>query len=216
MSINFSTLIGVGVKVEKLIQSTCITRVDYYSISRTTMKLAYVSITLPESYTKLLGQLTQKLALHLATHGITFEPMAESEIHMTLAFMGHKLTGSSKESLLELYEVIEVFNQNLSACDFEFTQYDYFPETKRNLFVARYQPRKVGLQKIKELKLQLDAMGFLDEKLTDEFAAHITLGKIMSKDRYQFDWEELRSQIRKVGNFQSEGCHLRGWNSVGQ
>ncbi len=179
------------------------------------MKLAYVSITLSEAYTKLLSQLTSKMTTHLATNGITFEPMAESEVHMTLAFMGHKLVGSSKEALIKLYEVVEAFNQSLSACDFEFTKYDYFPETKRNLFVARYQPSKVGLQKICELKHKLYLMGFLDEKLTDEFAAHITLGKIMSKDKYQFDWEEFRSQIRKVGNFQSEGCHLRGWDVYG-
>jgi 2'-5' RNA ligase len=178
------------------------------------MKLAYVSITVPEDHIKLLCQLTGKMAEHLVKHGITFEPMAGTEIHMTLAFIGHKLQSQSKDKLMEIYEAIEVFNGKLCDEDFEFTQYDYFPLTKRNLFVARYQPSKSGLQKIKELKLKLHSMGFLDEDLKDDFAAHITLGKILSKDRYIFDWEEFRNQIRKVGNFRSHGCHLRGWNPL--
>lgn len=177
------------------------------------VKLVYVSLTLPLEYKQALTGFNQRITQDLDQHQIKYNQYDEDSLHMTIAFIGHKLKSVSKDVYLKLNRIIEQYSQHLLNLSFEFSHFDYFPESKRNLIVAVYEPSETALNFITALKTEINNLDLLTEDAS-KFVCHITLGKIISKDAHIFNWEHFRTNLPHIEPFRAEGCHLCGFSHL--
>ena len=175
-------------------------------------KLVYVSLTIPNEYKDEITQITSNIQNYLSTQNITFNPLNFEDLHMTLAFIGQPQSLKNKDMSSKLRLLVDKHSDEFSInSQFEFDKYDLFPETKKNLIVARFILPKTTLSKVIELKKNVLNLNLLNEN-NESFVAHITLGKILSKDKYDFKWEVLLNNTPNLSTLTPIGCHLCGLN----
>ena len=174
-------------------------------------KLAYVSIDIPADFKQSCATVTQEIRDQLSTEGIIFEPVPSGVLHMTIAFLGHKLRNQKKDLHDRLSTIVEDYSARLKDATLKFESYALFPLTKRNLLVATFSVSAESLATIKGLKGDLAKLGLLSED-RETFTAHVTLGKILSKAQHAIDWDSFITGIPHLSDFSAEGCTLRGWD----
>lgn len=98
-------------------------------------------------------------------------------IHMTAVFFGKRLKGLNKETLKDINDcIITIITEYSDTIKLEFNKFELFPPDKKNMVVALYKPNKVLTSIILKIKKQFPE---LCDK-TEEFIAHITMGKIVN------------------------------------
>ncbi len=174
------------------------------------MKLAYISATLPLESKNELIQLNRNIQQRLSQDQITFNPVEIQTLHMTLVFMGQRLQRITKDQRYQLNVLINQSSLELQGHHMIFSHFDFFPETKKNLIVAVYQLHLTTSKIITHLSQSINNMKFLDDER--QLVAHITLGKILSKDaHYQpLGWNNFLLSLPKPYSIVVDGCHLCG------
>ena len=171
-------------------------------------KLAYVSLDIPyESKLDVVNQ-ANSLKNIFADSKIVFDPMIEQNVHMTLAFMGEKLKNQQKKLIDNVLLQINSSNSELLDQLFKFEKYALFPESKKNLVVGIFSINSKIMAIIQQLKSNLQVLNVLSEDKDKNFVAHITMGKILSKDKHQFDWDKTLNDLEPLLDITSNGCVL--------
>jgi len=175
-------------------------------------KLAYVSIDIPAVYKQACAEVTQLVKDQLWRDDITFEPVADEVLHMTIAFMGNTLRNQKPEVHDRLSLIVQNYSSQLRGSSLAFASYALFPPSKKNLLVATFAMSGKTLAVIKNLKRDVFGLGLLSEE-RETFVAHITLGKILSKtsQHHAIDWTSFMAGLPHLGDFSADGCSLRGW-----
>lgn len=172
-------------------------------------KLSYVSITISPVYIDKIKEVCKQIKSTLASHGIIFNDMDEHDMHMTIAFIGNKIKNQKKDNITKLKNTISMYDK-LVGGDIEicFDSYDLFPKEKQNLVVAKYIIDTKLANILISMRKEIDNINFLSDNKEETFVAHITLGKIISKSKYCYEWHNLLNELPILSGFKPLGCHL--------
>lgn len=139
-----------------------------------------------------------------------FIPMHHDCFHMTLVFLGSILEIKNERKrddiLFEIDTYQELFDDMFKNMVLEFDRYAMFPDSKKNLIVAKFKCRnKNFLPNMLKFKKMFCPMGAKEENF---FTPHITMGKVKSlKD--PADIEKLLKKFSPITqDIEIIGCHL--------
>jgi 2'-5' RNA ligase len=147
----------------------------YYHISKMP-KPNYIKLNLSDELTQEVFEIGNWIR---DNNDFQFEPMEYDGIHMTIAFLGNIMKGkkieTDIETLINKFPFEKYQNMNIT-----FAGYDLFPESKKNLIVARFNVSQQFTDDV--IKFQKEFCKFGVEQDRYYFAPHITIGKIMHKN----------------------------------
>ena len=129
------------------------------------MKNIWFSFTLPESIRSKLDIIAIKIS-----ETIPFSPMRYDDIHMTCIFLGKQ---PKSQDIAQIESIIK--SHNLKGM-MRFIGLEFFPPTKNNLIIARFDAAKEVLKIIEQIKQ--DIKDIMKYDIDMEIIPHITLGKI--------------------------------------
>jgi 2'-5' RNA ligase len=137
-------------------------------------KTNFIALDLHPDFVNAVSETCQLITKDLITH--TFNPMEWHVIHMTLCYLGGALGTDRKQKIAVVQRNIDHFSNQFQGVVLEFDGYCLFPETKRNLIVAKFKcVDREFTNRMIEFKKLFTAIGAQEE---DFFVAHITLGKL--------------------------------------
>lgn len=128
-------------------------------------------------------------------------------LHMTLCFLGGALSVDRKKKMTVVEHNIESFQAQFQGKVLEFDEYSLFPQTKRNLIVAKFKCTDLHFTSdVIEFKKSFTAIGAIEE---DFFVAHVTLGKLSMA---HMDTESIEDFIKNLPPIKTQieisGCHM--------
>lgn len=139
-------------------------------------KNRYLALELPPSVRYELGGIAWN---EIRKQIPTFQPMADSGLHMTVVYLGNLAQNlgpkNIKSGLVELDMIIQEFNKR-PITTLEFAGYELFSE-KQNLIVAKFNIGAADKLRVEKMKV-ICADKFGEDVDVKDFAPHITLGKI--------------------------------------
>lgn len=102
---------------------------------------------------------------------LKFDNMSYDGIHMTSVFLGKQLKSGDID---KIYAIIDKYSLN---GEFKFVGLEFFPPTKNNLIVAKFETDRDTMKKVEKIKQNIrDELKYdIDESL---FNPHVTLGKL--------------------------------------
>ena len=137
-------------------------------------KINFVALNLSYDFKSELHQICLKI--NDLIPGYEFIPMEQENLHMTLAFLGGCLLQDRKRKMGIVNKNMEEFNLTFENKILEFDEFSLFPDTKKNLVVAKFKCRDKNF--IKEMKKFKKLFCEIGAKEENYFTPHITLGKI--------------------------------------
>jgi len=178
----------------------------------------WLSVTLPDGTRDGLSEVAQYIKDNAATvfgeAGITFDPMAHGDIHMTILFIGD---GLHRLKYGELEKFHTILSENIGGgktFNLSFTGFSLFPPEKSNLVVARFTADKALYGVGENLVGATETVGLNGVRAKHNFEPHITLGKIgATKEQVQRLIKRgpiIPDPTAHVLKFQTDGFYLCG------
>ena len=170
-------------------------------------KSHFIALDLSEKFVDKVSETCQQISETIITH--SFDPMEKHVLHMTLCFLGGALSTNWKRKMVVLEDTMERFKLQFQGKVLEFDGYALFPETKRNLIVAKFRcVDRNFTPNVIEFKKSLTYIGVPEE---DFFTAHLTLGKLRPAHINTDALEEFLNQLPPItAQINITGCHLIG------
>ncbi len=175
----------------------------------------YVALNLDHEYkTHLVSICEQIKNLIQNSTNNDFIPMQINSLHMTICFLGSVLEKDRKTKEIFIDDQINKFSEIFDNTVLEFSGYELFPPTKKNLIVATFKCSKNNVKFVEQIiqfKNEFVKIGANEEKY---FTSHITLGKIQNmqiKNAYIFEnmLQTFSNDGTKIpGSIKICGCHL--------
>lgn len=136
--------------------------------------------------------------------------MEANSVHITICFLGSILETDRKKKTIVVNSEIENFSKIFSNKILEFDEFCLFPDTKKNLIVAKFKCTDKNYpfcQNMIKFKKEFVKIGATEENY---FVAHITLEKIQNMSIKNINVIEPLLAIfpRVEQNIQINGCHI--------
>lgn len=165
-------------------------------------KTNFVALDLTHDFRNEIHQICVQIKEQIKDY--EFIPMDEENLHMTLCFLGSVLMENRKNKMLTIDCNGQIFANEFGGKILEFDQYSLFPDSKKNLIVAKFKcSDKNFIADMIKFKKMFCKIGAKEENY---FTPHVTLGKIQGvKANANID---LSSIPRIVSNIEITGCHM--------
>lgn len=125
----------------------------------------WLSFTISDDARTLLNDLAVKIS-----ETYSFNPMTKDDLHMTCVFLGKQFKKKDMDA------IDKIINAHNLKGEFKFVGLEFFPPTKNNLIVARFEVSKEVLKNVLSIKTQIrDTLGYQIDM--DQLIPHVTLGK---------------------------------------
>ena len=154
-------------------------------------KANFIALNMDDDIIEALYSAALSISERITTH--SFNPMNRSVLHMTICFLGGALGTDRKRKIAVIDSNIRDFSSLFGGAELEFDGYSLFPETKRNLIVAKFKCRDRNF--IPNMITYKNSYLSIGAPKEDFFVAHITLGKLQAA---HLNTEELDEFVRSL------------------
>jgi len=157
------------------------------------VKLCFIKLELDNKIVNEIYQKGEFIKNILLKENINFCNMDCTDVHMTICFLGK--ISKDKKNLEKIINIVNSFENN-KLDELVFEKFELFPESKKNLIVAKYKMTPKLKKYLSDFQKKFEE--YNNDKY-DDFVPHITIGKIQNKnDKMIINLNEIPKLVQNI------------------